>query len=539
MLEVREGDWIVHLIDKGTITGYSIVIGPRDDSFTGLPNTSWAGKPCYRHPLGGLNNFNPELRRNQYLDDPAWRSELLDVLESNRDSGRLFYNKKLELNQGSYLTQPPIDLLELLNRIYSKANGKPLLELDQFDIKPNHRAGRAATPHHAKSTPLSLGSDTSELTAKDLVSQVYQYARSKGFQFEETDIANFLLSLRTKPFVLLTGISGTGKTQLPKLFAQALGFSKDQLSLVAVRPDWTDSSDLLGYSGLDEEFKPKDLTIAIQRALGNPDKPYFFVLDEMNLARVEHYFSDFLSVIETRARGDNGVVTTDPIIRAESLHNAKNKKDFSGLTWPQNLFLVGTVNMDESTHAFSRKVLDRANAIEMNAGSLDWPVLGPGVLPLTHIGYDQLSAPYLNAADLGKEERRTLTELGVIEFLRSVNSALEIADLHFAYRVRDEVAFYLLLNREHSLMSHDDALDFQLMQKVLPRINGSSERVQRVLLKMLELLTGVRTDHREQDMNELTKAIDQRPSPKFSRSVKKLLFMLRRFDEDRFTSFWV
>jgi len=470
------------------------------------------------------------------LDNPQWREALLEVLKRNLGSGRLFYNKKLELNQGSYLTEPTIDLLALWNRMYTEANGRVLLDLDQFDIRPND------TPRPtAMATPLatSSGRKSAQISATELVNHVHQYAKSKGFQFEVSDIANLFLSLRTKPFVLLTGISGTGKTQLPKLFAQALGFGKDELSLVAVRPDWTDSSDLLGYSGLDEEFKPKDLTIAIQRALGNPSRPYFFVLDEMNLARVEHYFSDFLSVIETRARDENGVVTTDPIIRAESLHNAKNKKDFSGLTWPQNLFLIGTVNMDESTHAFSRKVLDRANAIEMNAVSLEWPELGPSVLPLAHVGYDQLSAPYISAADLGKTERRTLAELGVIEFLQSVNSALELADLHFAYRVRDEVVFYLLLNQQHGLMSHDDALDFQLMQKVLPRINGSSERVQRVLFRMLELLTSVRPDLREQDVNELTKAVDQRPNPKFSRSVKKLLFMLRRFDEDRFTSFWV
>ena len=105
------------------------------------------------------------------------------------------------------------------------------------------------------------------------------------------------------------------------------------------------------------------MTIAIQKATANPGKPYFFILDEMNLARVEHYFSDFLSVIETRERVGNQI-KTDPILREEILNSAKNKNDFAVAGWPQNLYLIGTVNMDETTHSFSRKVLDRANSIE-------------------------------------------------------------------------------------------------------------------------------------------------------------------------------
>jgi 5-methylcytosine-specific restriction endonuclease McrBC GTP-binding regulatory subunit McrB len=94
------------------------------------------------------------------------------------------------------------------------------------------------------------------------------------------------LALRAKPFVILAGISGTGKTQLPRKFAAALGFSKEQVIQLPVRPDWTDSSDLLGYTSLDGNFIPKDLTLAIQKAMANPNKPYFFILDEMNLASV-------------------------------------------------------------------------------------------------------------------------------------------------------------------------------------------------------------------------------------------------------------
>ena len=209
------------------------------------------------------------------------------------------------------------------------------------------------------------------MTPKETIRHSHQYIASNGFQYQYEEIANFYLALKAKPFVILAGISGTGKTMLPRKFASAVGMSKAQVILVPVRPDWTDGSDLLGYVGLDNIFKPKDLTLAIIKAHDNPEKPYFFILDEMNLARVEHYFSDFLSVIETREKKD-GIIKTDPILREEVLQNAANGSDYKAFGWPQNLYLIGTVNMDETTHSFSRKVLDRANSIEMNEVDLRW-----------------------------------------------------------------------------------------------------------------------------------------------------------------------
>jgi hypothetical protein len=377
-----------------------------------------------------------------------------------------------------------------------------------------------------------------ELEPKTLIDHVYAYIVGKGFNFKREEVANFYLALRTKPFVILAGISGTGKTQLPSLFAEATGMSDDQVIQVAVRPDWTDGGDLIGYVGLDDAFKPKDLTLAIQRAKKDPNKPYFFILDEMNLARVEHYFSDFLSVIESRKRKDGRIVTR-PMIREESIASATNRDDFEGLTWPENLYLIGTVNMDETTHAFSRKVLDRANAIEMNDVDLSWPKNGAKVETWTGIHNDALRTEYLIANELSMEDRALLESTEVMTTMKAVNEILKNADLHFAYRVRDEMAFYLLLNLRFELMELDDAFDFQLMQKVLPRINGSSSRTERVLLDLLKLLAGIDiagTDHKTADLEEKVK---ERGNKRYKRSVSKLLFMLRRFEEDRFTSFWL
>ncbi len=379
--------------------------------------------------------------------------------------------------------------------------------------------------------------NTNEMeTPKEIIKHAHEFITHSGFNYQYDEIANFYLALRAKPFVILAGISGTGKTQLPRKFAASLGFSKEQIIQLPVRPDWTDSSDLLGYTSLEGNFIPKDLTLAIQKAILNPDKPYFFILDEMNLARVEHYFSDYLSVIETRERVGNEI-KTDPILREEILKTAKNKTDFTEIGLPQNLYLIGTVNMDETTHAFSKKVLDRANSIEMNEVDLNWITNnGKAVQKLENISNELFKTVYLHSIDLSEVDKKSISD--EMNLLQSVNKILEKADLHFAYRVRDEIAFYLILNKSYELMNSNTAFDFQLVQKILPRIHGSSERVQTVLVELLNLLEGKDFRSSNFEFSMLTGKIDF-DNLKYKRTSKKIVFMLKRFDDDRFTSFWL
>jgi hypothetical protein len=373
-------------------------------------------------------------------------------------------------------------------------------------------------------------------TPKQIVDHAFEFITNSGFQYQKEEIANFYLALRAKPFVILAGISGTGKTQLPRKFAAALGFSKEQVIQLPVRPDWTDSSDLLGYTSLEGNFIPKDLTLAIQEATSNPDKPYFFILDEMNLARVEHYFSDYLSVIETRERVGKEI-KTDPILREEILKTAKNKSEFKEMGLPQNLYLIGTVNMDETTHAFSKKVLDRANSIEMNEVDLNWIKRNEkSIEKLRNVSNDLFETVYLNSSELNEENKKSI--LDEMNLLQQINKILEKADLHFAYRVRDEIAFYLILNKSYELMNSYTAFDFQIVQKVLPRIHGSSERVQTVLVELLNLLEGKDFRSSSFEFSMLSGKFDL-DNLKYKRASKKIIFMLKRFDDDRFTSFWL
>lgn len=213
-----------------------------------------------------------------------------------------------------------------------------------------------------------------------ILHQIQSHIRRKGFFFPEHLIENFYLSLKTKPFVILAGISGTGKTRLVKLFAEALGATGNngQFTLIPVRPDWSDPADLLGYKDLSGRFKLGPLTEVLVEARKpeNGHKPYFICMDEMNLARVEHYFSDLLSVLETQD-WQEGKIQTQDLISSTMLDTPEDQVKFGSLGIPENVFLIGTVNMDETTHPFSKKVLDRANTIEFNYINLQqYPDLG-------------------------------------------------------------------------------------------------------------------------------------------------------------------
>ncbi|WP_438496809.1 MrcB family domain-containing protein [Paenibacillus sp. IHBB 3054] len=388
-----------------------------------------------------------------------------------------------------------------------------------------------------------------------ILHQIQSHIRSQGFFFPEHLIENFYLSLKAKPFVILAGISGTGKTKLVKLFAEALGATRDngQFTLIPVRPDWSDPADLLGYKDLSGRFQPGPITKVFvdARKLENQHKPYFICLDEMNLARVEHYFSDLLSVLETQEWRE-GRITTQDLISPTLLDTLEDQETYGGLGIPENVFLIGTVNMDETTHPFSKKVLDRANTLEFNYINLEqYPDLGeqieasdsPDAAELNHLFLRSDYLQLVDAYDVNKELVVRTTER-----LVKINALLEDIHAHVGFRVRDAICFYMIYNDRYKLMSEEEAFDWQLLQKILPRIQGSHSSVRRVLLNLIKGAIGsgagvtVNIEELKEDATPLYMkwaAGQTPPTAKHPQSARKLAFMLRRLEEDGFTSFWL
>ncbi|MFE9275700.1 MrcB family domain-containing protein [Paenibacillus glucanolyticus] len=381
------------------------------------------------------------------------------------------------------------------------------------------------------------------LTVPEQIDQIQSYISHKGFHYPHGLIENLYLSLKTKPFVILAGVSGTGKTKLVKLFAEALG-ATGQFTLIPVRPDWSDPSDLLGYKDLSGVFRPGRLAEVLVEASQreNQHKPYFVCLDEMNLARVEYYFSDVLSVIETQEWKQDRIVTSK-LMNRESLLQ-EDQSIYGDLSIPDNVYLIGTVNMDETTHPFSKKVLDRANTIEFNYIDLQqYPSLGlqetESILPV-HNSF--LRSEYLQLVDVYSE----YTELvhATTEKLVKINHILEEIHSHVGFRIRDSICFYMVYNQRHELLTNDEAFDLQLLQKILPRVQGSSLSVKRVLLKLLQGALGRNLPVSElmDDASEIYlkwNDNEEESKAKHPLSARKIAFMLRRLEEDGFTSYWL
>lgn len=375
------------------------------------------------------------------------------------------------------------------------------------------------------------------MTTKEKVAAIKNYIASKGFNYEGNLIENFYLSLKSKPFVILAGASGTGKTRLVKLFAEAVG-AKDRMLLVPVRPDWSDSSDLFGHVDLSGKFNPGAILEFIKEAQDNTDKPYFLCLDEMNLARVEYYFSDFLSIIETRENVDGKIVSDSLVNEKYYKTDTEAVKKYGKIIIPENLYIIGTVNMDETTFPFSKKVLDRANTIEFSFVDLmAKPVVNTVDMPRP-LNEDNafLKTEYLYLNDVTDDNVVTTTCFE----LEQLNQILLKANLHVGYRVRDEITFYMCNNKKaEGLISETAAFDNQIMQKILPRIQGSSSAIKEVLIEMFQKCAGDYSGLTGSNTYEQMINCIETKECKYPNSARKIAFMVRRFEEDGFTSYWL
>ena len=385
----------------------------------------------------------------------------------------------------------------------------------------------------------------SEFDRSAALDALINYIANKGFSYEPWQVACFVTALRTKPFVILAGVTGTGKSKLPKLVCQGTGGLP---MLVPVRPDWTDSADILGYVDLEGRFRPGQFLAFARKANEAAGRLHLCIVDEMNLGRVEHYFAEVLSRIEDREAAAGGGFRSDGLLGLD-LHSEDQVWRGQGIG--PNLAIVGTVNMDESTHGFSRKVLDRAFTIELSeidlgliqsaasgagASITAWPVAAWHPLAI------RLGA--LPAAEHAKHAKTISDTIGV---LQQLNAILVHAQLQLGYRSRDEIVLFVL--HAQDLIGHFvtrskdevDPVDLAIMMKVLPRIVGGSGAIERVLDDLLRWSgPEVGLDEPEGYVREWDQA--GRPpaiaDASYPRCAARLCLMRERLREG-YTSFWL
>ena len=435
-------------------------------------------------------------------------------------------------------------------------------------------------------------------------------------------LLRYLTAIRTKPFVLLAGISGTGKSRIVRKLAQATVTEELQVAygneykdfdeerwnihkpenfeIIQVKPNWHNSMDVVGYlSNIPEPhyvFTP--FVEFIIKAMKYPTIPFFLCLDEMNLAPVEEYFAEFLSAIESRSY-EKGEYSTDPIIKSfgsfgkdvceqmistlfpeqssdgDDIEVLKNKLKTKGLSLPQNLIVIGTVNMDETTFSFSRKVLDRAMSIEMNDVDYDSYLNGTTDNELKSL-LETFDTDELNSLLVERpvNSSNIIEELGnggdisdsqfVIDYLKNINALFDGTPFKLGYRAANEALLYLSASYKFKSGDRVKAMDNFTLMKILSRIEGDEsklkltdskvdkDRLEKAAVKIenakkygdLTILTAMRELIKSSllkypDIDSDTRNENQETNNANTlNSIKKIDSMISQLERDHFVSYW-
>lgn len=491
------------------------------------------------------------------------------------------------------------------------------------------------------------------------IMNIQDHCLNNNFYFEDGALFNFHCSLQTKPFVILYGPSGTGKSKIAELYIDFICKNqniklKDHLCFIPVRPNWTSPSDLIGfYDYLNNEFIPTKFYEFLRKAESDTKHPYFVILDEMNLSIVEHYFSDFLACLESRRltsslnhdlsgwenqvteekystlsqasifaffdlvnkgqlnisetftldvlrnhqivqewkqnnfngqdenwtpqfrtefnqKDDNGanarlagkffefvdkgvyrlcperkyklselskdlvdLIQYSSNIEQQEFDIYKNKSGTVSMQIPLNLYFIGTINIDESTHPLSSKVLDRANTIEMNDVSrktLTKQFKQEGSLKTERINsnFSKInSLPNLNSAIRLKNKNEEL-----ITLLYDINDGLIPFRTNMGHRSIFEIAHYINLYTESAGPEYaEEALDIQLCQKLIPKLTGADERVEQSILHTVKVLT-----LNAENTGDMLLAMNY-SEYKYPKSLSKLQKMYRYYRQNGFVNF--
>ena len=363
---------------------------------------------------------------------------------------------------------------------------------------------------------------------------------ARGFVFEPWQVAAYVTALRTKPLVLLAGVTGVGKSRLPVLVEAVTGGAS---TVVPVRPDWTDPAETLGYRDLGGRFRAGAVLDVARRAAESPERHHTLVLDEMNLARPEHYLAEVLSTLERRAPAPGGYES--PPLLTETL--APEDAAWQAVRLGPTLGIVGTVNVDESAHAFSRKVLDRAFVLEIEPGALGTWTEARGTeitSPWPAEAWAPRATRLAELAALDADEQAAVD--AALAAVVQADAALSPAGLGLGYRTRDELALFVLHARETPGAFRTrggepvSPLDLGLAMKVLPRIDGARASAHAAVGRLLAWAWGdAAPDARDPvDVWDGLGRPASLPEARFPRTAARLARIAESAREDGVASFW-
>ena len=355
-----------------------------------------------------------------------------------------------------------------------------------------------------------------------MINRIVASTLSTGLIYSPVLIKRLAFSLMAKPFVILSGLAGSGKTQLALAFAKCLSENiEEQVCTVSIGADWTNRDPLLGYPNAlksGEYVLPESGVLQLlMQANDNPSKPYFLILDEMNLSVVERYFADFLSAMESGEK-----------IKLWDNEEGNVPKE---IELPKNVFIIGTINVDETTYMFSPKVLDRANVIEFKIAPDEMDkYLGKKVNINLKAGYSacaDMAVDFVNKANsqVEKDEKNKDVLLSFFKELKKVNA-------EFGYRTVNEISRYL--HFADGDLEDDSAIDTAILQKLLPKLHGSRKKLVPTLTALWDICLN---NGNTTKIDTETEKLNFQEGFKYPESAEKIKRMYDAVIDNGFTSF--
>ena len=318
---------------------------------------------------------------------------------------------------------------------------------------------------------VSRETSKTSFTEMDFLHRLEETAEGSGLLYDKKDLINFHISVKSSRLVVLSGMSGTGKSGLVRLYGKALGLPEDRVRFLPVRPSWMDDGDILGYVDMKNMvYRSADTGLAelLIDAAAHPEQLYMVCFDEMNLARAEHYFAQFISVLE---KEENPVIRLYNPALAARLYNSE--KYPAEIPVGRNVIFTGTVNMDESTYHFSDKILDRANVITLHQGrfrdlmGLSRKEMGP----LPEVSAEEFQSFRVDNG-LGLTERE-------LDLLDELNDAFKKSGIScgIGFRIACQMGRYLANIPQNEKFHREEGLDAQVVQRILTKLRGSSQQL--------------------------------------------------------------
>ena len=382
-----------------------------------------------------------------------------------------------------------------------------------------------------KKTPVQLTIDDYLPSIKRFsITEIIKQIKDTGLIYSDNLVRRFAFSLMAKPFVILSGLAGSGKTQLALAFSEALVRDKKrQMCVVSVGADWTNREPLLGFPNA---LQPGQYVIPESRVLDllieankpeNSEIPFFLILDEMNMSYVERYFADFLSAMESHEAiklwdNDNGNVPTS-------------------VSLPNNLFIIGTINVDETTYMFSPKVLDRANVIEFKISEKEMSSFLGGMKETNRKSIIGKAADMASSFVELASKKDLASDTDIAKTLQSFFNELKGVNAEFGYRSATEIFRFICQAQtndqaiNNKKLTKDEILDAAIVQKLLPKLHGSRKKLEPVLQKLWKLCF----DDNIKDIQNITP--DNAKKAKYQESADKIRRMYDSANANGFTSF--